>query len=103
MMSSGATISSWWLVLNFVATWRAYSSSLYFASLNPTEKVLIGNSLWRLISATTAELSMPPDRKEPNGTSATMRSRTASLRVARNAETGSESGVRGAPSPSGGR
>src|SRR3546814_16272448 len=40
-------------------------------------QVLTARLLASAINATTALLSTPPDRKAPNGTSATMRERTA--------------------------
>src|SRR3989344_5870899 len=43
------------------------------------EKVLTGRDDWTCISATTVEESTPPDKNAPNGTSAIICWRTASL------------------------
>ncbi len=45
------------------------------------EKVLTGSDISSLISATTAEESIPPERKAPRGTSDIRRTRTASRKT----------------------
>ena len=60
----------------FLATSRAYSSSLASRSRKPTENVLIGSLTIVDIIAAIADESMPPDRNIPNGTSAISRSST---------------------------
>src|SRR3546814_19369704 len=56
------------------------STTLFRSSVStskPMVQVLTARLLTSAINATTALLSTPPDRKAPNGTTATMRERTA--------------------------
>ena len=62
---------------NRSATRRARGSSFTASSANPIEKVLTGSRDCSAIAATTAEESIPPERKAPTGTSATRRRPTA--------------------------
>src|SRR5215467_3867112 len=76
----------------FVATIRAYRVSSYSFAEKPIEKVLMVPDPTLAIVATTAEESMPPDRKAPSGTSETRRRRTASSSCATSSPRSSAAG-----------
>src|SRR5215217_8136061 len=64
------------------------------------ENVFTGRSLWACINATTVDESTPPERKAPRGTSATIRSRTASRsKVSRCSAASASVSVKGAATP----
>src|SRR5215208_7544631 len=64
------------------------------------ENVFTGRSLWACINATTVDESIPPERKAPRGTSATIRRRTASRsRVSRCSTASTSVFLRGLATP----
>ena len=62
----------------------AKSVSLNSLTSNPIEQAFTGSFCKPDINATTALESTPPDKKEPNGTSATIRISTASVKRSAN-------------------
>src|ERR687890_473902 len=69
-----------WLVAKRSATCLAQTLSSCPASVKPIEQVSTALRLASAMKATTAELSTPPERKAPSGTSATIREVTAARR-----------------------
>ena len=76
-----------WSVPRWAATAAASPDSSKARSSKPTVKVRTGLVLWRCIRETIRLESIPPDRKAPTGTSATMRAATDSDRVASSSST----------------
>ena len=81
-MSRWRIRNSWCSVPYMAATRRARPVSSYsLSSANPTVKVLTGREEARAIRATTMPESIPPLKKAPTGTSASMHPDTASDKV----------------------
>ena len=76
--SSSVTRRGVWSVPRWAATAAASVDSSKARSAKPTVKVCTGVARCCCIRATTRLESIPPDRKAPTGTSATMRAATES-------------------------
>ena len=81
------------MVPNCSATWRAWGSSSNPWWSKPIENVRTGSADCCAIAATTAEESIPPERKAPSGTSEIMRRLVAVNNPARSRSQSSSTGT----------